>query len=50
MPVHFQDKDGHITLDQIRTVDRTRLTKKSGPIRIDEQKAVVSILAKMFAE
>jgi mRNA interferase MazF len=50
VPVHFQDKNGHITLDQIRTVDRTRLIKKLGTINMDEQKAVLSVLAEMFAD
>jgi mRNA interferase MazF len=50
IPVSFQDKDGHIALDQIRTVDKTRLVKKLGMIDTDEQKAVLSALAEMFAE
>jgi mRNA interferase MazF len=48
--VWFQDKDGWIVLDQIRTVDKTRLVKKLGAIDIHEQKAVLSVLAEMFAE
>ncbi len=50
VPVHFQDKDGLIVLDQIRTVDKTRLVKKLGAIATDEQKAVLSILVEMFSE
>ncbi|MBE9015713.1 type II toxin-antitoxin system PemK/MazF family toxin [Chroococcidiopsidales cyanobacterium LEGE 13417] len=46
----FQGKDGQIVLDQIRTVDKTRLVKKLGQINSNEQKAVLDILAEMFAE
>lgn len=46
----FQGKDGQIVLDQIRTVDKTRLVKKLGQISSDEQKAVLDTLAEMFAE
>jgi mRNA interferase MazF len=50
VPVHFQDKDGLIVLDQIRTVDKTRLVKKLGSIGSDDQKAVISLLIEMFSE
>ncbi|MEH1966405.1 MAG: type II toxin-antitoxin system PemK/MazF family toxin [Nostoc sp.] len=46
----FQGKDGQIVLDQIRTVDKTRLVKKLDQIDSDEQKAVLNTLAEMFAE
>ncbi len=47
---HFQGKDGQIVLDQIRTVDKTRLVKKLGQISQDEQRVVLDTLAEMFAE
>lgn len=47
---HFQGKDGQIVLDQIRTVDKTRLVKRLGQISSDEQKAVLDTLAEIFAE
>ena len=50
VPVQFEGKDGLIVLDQIRTVDKTRLVKKLGSIDSDEQKAVLSILVEMFTE
>jgi mRNA interferase MazF len=50
VPVHFEGKDGLIVLDQIRTVDKTRLVKKLGAIDNDEQKAVLNILVEMFSE
>jgi mRNA interferase MazF len=46
----FQGKDGQIVLDQIRTVDKSRLVKKIGQISEDEQREVFDILAEMFAE
>lgn len=46
----FQGKQGQIVLDQIRTIDKTRLVKRLGQISTDEQKAVLDTLAEMFAE
>ena len=47
---HFQGQSGQIVLDQIRTVDKIRLIRKLGQIDANEQKAVLEILAEMFAE
>ena len=46
----FQGKDGQIILDQIRTINKTRLIEKLGQISLDEQRIVLDILAEMFAE
>ncbi|WP_088890351.1 type II toxin-antitoxin system PemK/MazF family toxin [Leptolyngbya ohadii] len=46
----FQGKEGRIVLDQLRTVDKTRLIKKLGKIDAETQKAVLDTLAEMFAE
>ena len=46
----FQGKDGQIVLDQIRTVNKTRLAKRLGTINAATQKAVLAVLAEMFAE
>jgi len=46
----FQGKDGQIVLDQIRTVDKTRLVKYLGQISSEAQQAVLNTLAEMFAE
>lgn len=46
----FQGKDGKIVLDQIRTIDKTRLVKKLGQISQDEQREVLDTLAELFAE
>lgn len=45
----FRGKKGQVVLDQIRTVDKTRLVKKLGSIDIDIQKEVLSTLTEMFA-
>jgi len=46
----FGSKQGYIVLDQLRTVDRTRLVKRLGKIDEQAQKAVLACLAEMFAE
>ena len=46
----FQGKEGQIVLDQIRTVDKSRLVKKLGRISKPTQNEVLGTLADMFAE
>jgi mRNA interferase MazF len=45
----FQGKHGQVVLDQIRTVDKTRLVKKLGRIDKQTQTEVLSVLGEMFA-
>lgn len=47
--VNFQGKKGQIVLDQIRTIDKSRLTRKLG--RIDKRTAqkVLDVPGEMFA-
>ena len=45
----FKKKQGHIVLDQIRTIDKTRLIKRLGTIDSKAQSDVVSVLQRMFA-
>jgi mRNA interferase MazF len=45
----FDKKDGQVVLDQIRTVDKTRLAKKLGRIDEPTQEQVLGGLADMFA-
>lgn len=45
----FDDKDAHIVLDQIRTVDRSRLHKRLGRVSTATQKQVLAVLADLFA-
>ena len=44
----FQEKRGQIVLDQIRTVDKSRLIRKLGKIDKNSQSEVLAILAEMF--
>ena len=45
----FKKKKGQIVLDQIRTIDKTRLLKKIGTIDPDTQLKVISTLQRLFA-
>jgi len=45
----FQGKQGQIVLDQIRTVDKSRLVQKLGKIDKITQTKVLAILAELFA-
>jgi mRNA interferase MazF len=49
VPCRFDGKEGQIVLDQLRTVDKTRLTTRLGAIDTRTQKDVLSRLAAMFA-
>jgi len=46
----FEEKEGQIVLDQIRTVDKIRLVKHLGSVSREEKKAVLAVLQEMFAE
>ncbi len=46
----FKGKQGKIVLDQIRTVDKTRLVKKLGRISAATQQTVINVLQEMFSE
>ena len=45
----FKKKKGQIVLDQIRTIDKTRLVKKLGSIDPKTQLEVISVLQRLFA-
>lgn len=45
----FQGKQGQIVLDQIRTVDKSRLIQKLGEISKDTQSEVLAVLSEIFA-
>jgi len=45
----FKKKKGQIVLDQIRTIDKTRLIKKIGKIDPETQMEVISVLQRLFA-
>jgi mRNA interferase MazF len=45
----FKKKQGQIVLDQIRTIDKTRLVKRLGTIDSKAQLDTICVLQKMFA-
>jgi mRNA interferase MazF len=45
----FRKKKGQIVLDQIRTIDKTRLVKRLGPLDSKSQPEVVSVLQRLFS-
>ena len=49
VPCTFQGKRGQIVLDQIRTVDKTRLVKRLGSISDAAQDKVLDALLELFA-
>ena len=46
----FEGKEGQVVLDQIRTVDKTRLVRRLGKITASIQNDVLAVLLEMFAE
>jgi mRNA interferase MazF len=49
VPVSFDGKNGHIALDQIRTVDEGRLIKQFGRLDDSTAERMVQVLAELFA-
>lgn len=50
IPLTFQRKKGQIVLDQIRTVDKTRLVKRLGKLDTNTAAKTLTVLQEMFAE
>ena len=50
VPCTFQGKRGQVVLDQIRTVDKTRLVRRLGRISAGVQTKVLDALQEMFAK
>jgi mRNA interferase MazF len=44
----FQGKSGEVVLDQLRTVDKTRLVRRLGRLEPSTSDAVLTTLAEMF--
>ncbi|MFC3908506.1 type II toxin-antitoxin system PemK/MazF family toxin [Legionella dresdenensis] len=44
----FKDKKGQIALDQLRSIDRTRIVKKLGVIEREVQNKVLELLSIIF--
>lgn len=49
VPVTFRRKHGQIVLDQIRSVDKTRLVKRLGKIDGPTAERVLAVLGELFA-
>ncbi|MFC1452440.1 type II toxin-antitoxin system PemK/MazF family toxin [Verrucomicrobiota bacterium] len=49
VPCTFLGKRGQVVLDQIRTVDKTRLVRRLGTISVGVQHKVLDALQEMFA-
>ena len=49
IPLRFQRKSGEIVLDQVRTVDKTRLVRRLGRISDRATLEVLAVLREMFA-
>jgi mRNA interferase MazF len=49
VPCRFAGIDGWIVLDQVRTVDRSRLTRRLGRIDAAVQASVLEVLGAMYA-
>lgn len=49
IPCRFDGKDGHVVLDQLRTVDRERLVKRLGVLPEATLLQVLGVLQEMFA-
>ncbi len=50
VPIKFENKEGWIVLDQIRTIDKKKLIKKLGKIKTREIKKTKSILQEMLVD
>ena len=49
IPVTFDGKNGSIVLDQLRTIDKSRIKKKLGVLDSNTASVVIKILGKMFS-
>ena len=49
VPIRFRRRQGHIVLDQIRTVDKSRLVQRLGKIDDRTAQKVLAVLGEMFA-
>ena len=49
VPCTFQNKTGHVVLDQIRTVDQERLVKRLGALPLPVLERALAVLREMVA-
>lgn len=49
VPCRFQDKVGHMVLDQVRAVDLERLVRRLGHLPLGTLRRALAVLQEMFA-
>jgi mRNA interferase MazF len=49
VPTRFDGRDGQVVIDQIRTIDKTRLAKRLGALDQGEAAVVLELLREFFA-
>jgi mRNA interferase MazF len=49
VPCRFARKDGHVMLDQVRTVDQQRLMRRLGALTEPTLRKMLGVLQQMFA-
>jgi mRNA interferase MazF len=49
IPVSFKGKNGYVVLDQIRTVDQSRLVRRLGEIDQETGRQILAGLQQIFA-
>ncbi len=49
IPVTFKGKEGKVLLDQVRTIDKSRIIKKLGTLDAEKASLVLETLGKMFS-
>jgi mRNA interferase MazF len=49
VPIDFEGKSGFVVLDQIRTLDKSRLLKKLGVVDITKGREILEVLGEMFS-
>jgi mRNA interferase MazF len=49
VPVRFEDKDGQIALEQIRTVDKAALVRRAGALPAATAREIAGVLVELFA-
>ena len=49
VPCKFKGKRGQIALDQLRAVDKSRMSSRMGTITVPTQERVLAVLSEIFA-
>lgn len=49
IPCRFQDRVGHVVVDQLRAIDHARMVRRLGSLTTDTMDEVLNVLQRMFA-